>query len=543
MDFEHSNRELTMRGRIHVIGLMTFGLTISGCTDLTGNQSLPAGTADPASYATAAGARGMRNAAIAQFEAALPSFIRATGLLTDEFVDLRTDVSTGVLLTGTAVEDPLDERILTAPTASQQGGGPGSDGGAKDAYNNLQSVREFANQAIGALAAYDTASSDTVSVRVMRGELYAIEGYAEIMLADLFCSGVPLSTLDFNQDYTLRPGSRTAEIYHDAIAKFDTALMLAVGVDSVTHLAQVGRGRAWLDLGQYDSAAIAVQNVPVSFHYQTVSHWSGLLDIGDGQVSGTSIWETPGATVADREGLNGLPFRSSADPRSAVTSWDYSYVNTHFVRYFPQKYQSGFTGNLASPIVVADGVEAQLIRAEAALQQGNAGSWLTILNTLRTSGTIDSVTWIDTVGITPPVYGDSGRLVSQREDTVYNGTHTQITQIYVIETYLRPFWGPGSGGVGGLYPIRDPGDPVAQIDTLFTERAMWLFATGHRQGDLRRLLRQYGNYSAFLDQSQVYPIGPYTAPGKGVYGSDVTVPLPAAEYANPLFHGCLNRDA
>ena len=31
-------------------------------------------------------------------------------------------------------------------------------------------------------------------VRAYRGELYALEGYAEVLLADLFCSGVPLNT-------------------------------------------------------------------------------------------------------------------------------------------------------------------------------------------------------------------------------------------------------------------------------------------------------------------------------------------------------------
>ena len=67
--------------------------------------------------------------------------------------------------------------------------------------------------------------------------------------------------------------------------------------------------------------------------------------------------------------------------------------------------------------------------------------------------------------------------------------------------------------------------------------------TGHRQGDLRRLLRQYGQPYGFGQDYQVYPTGQYLAPGTGLYGSDVTAPIPTTEYANHLFHGCLSRGA
>jgi len=43
-----------------------------------------------------------------------------------------------------------------------------------------------------------------------------------------------------------------------------------------------------------------------------------------------------------------------------------------------------------------------------------------------------------------------------------------------------------------------------QIDVMFRERAFWLYGTGTRLGDLRRLIRQYNR-----DQSIVFPIGPY----------------------------------
>ena len=44
----------------------------------------------------------------------------------------------------------------------------------------------------------------------------------------------------------------------------------------------------------------------------------------------------------------------------------------------------------------------------------------------------------------------------------------------------------------GLDNLGTPGNQDAAIDLLFSERAFWMFATGHRLGDMRRLIRQYG---------------------------------------------------
>jgi hypothetical protein len=129
-------------------------------------------------------------------------------------------------------------------------------------------------------------------------------------------------------------------------------------------------------------------------------------------------------------------------------------------------------------VVLASGVEARLIEAEADLN-GAATDWLTILNDLRAS--------------------------------------------------------EGLGGLG------DPGTQAGRVSLLFEERARWLFATAHRLGDLRRLVRQYGRV-----QSDVFPTGNYFR--GGVYGSNVNFPIPVEELQNPELAGvtggaCLNRDA
>jgi len=88
--------------------------------------------------------------------------------------------------------------------------------------------------------------------------------------------------------------------------------------------------------------------------------------------------------------------------------------------------------------------------------------------------------------------------------------------------------------------LADPGSDSARVRLTFQERAYWMFLTGHRQGDLRRLLRQYSKY--YPNQNLVYPTGLYTAPGTGEYGSDVTAPIAVSENVNPQFHGCIDRN-
>ncbi len=70
----------------------------------------------------------------------------------------------------------------------------------------------------------------------------------------------------------------------------------------------------------------------------------------------------------------------------------------------------------------------------------------------------------------------------------------------------------------GLDPLATPGNVDDAVDQLFAERAFWLFATGHRLGDMRRLIRQYGR-----DPETVFPTGDWFKGGL-TYGTDVNLP-------------------
>jgi hypothetical protein len=68
---------------------------------------------------------------------------------------------------------------------------------------------------------------------------------------------------------------------------------------------------------------------------------------------------------------------------------------------------------------------------------------------------------------------------------------------------------------------------------LFRERAFWLYATGHRLSDMRRLIRQYGRRAS---EGQYFK--------GGTYGDDVNFPIPQTELNNPLAsEGCIDRNA
>jgi hypothetical protein len=452
--------------------LLALVVALGACSDLL-NPPLPAGTQDPSTFNNEAGAISRYNTAVADAWEALVFFGRVSGTISDELHVAETPQ-------GGVVGDPFDERILTELTTSSVHSGAADS--VSRIYSILQRSRGSDQEALGALAKY-APNKPTA----LRSELYAYLAFDEMALADLFCSGIPLSTLDFGGDFTYKAGSPTADVYQHAIALLDTARTLGADDPSLVNLAAVGTGRALLSLGQYSDAAQAVANVPVDFRYEHLIHWQGSVL----QIDGIAPLLAH-VTVGNNEGQNGLDFLTSNDPRTL----------SHQTGTTPTTGQAIFTPDAyvgITPYVLAGGVEARLIEAEAALQAGD-GSWLTKLNTLRTDSTFD--------------------------------THPDEQNPAVTDTV----WHMGTGGMAGLAPLTDPGSADARVDLLFHERAFWLYITGHRQGDLRRLLRQYHRR-----QQDVYPTGFYQG-GLSAFGSDVTAPIPPQERLNPLFTGCINRD-
>ena len=325
-----------------------------------------------------------------------------------------------------------------------------------------------------------------------RAEALNLAGFAYILFGENYCSGVPFSTLNDDESITYGAPQTTQEVFEIAIAKFDTAITVATAVGEngtrFVNAARIGRGRALLDLARYADAAAAVAGVPVDYKFE-LQH----SDNSARQNNGVWALSINGGRwgVADREGVNGLPFRSDQDVR--VASRPRSSNNGNGFDGGPmfeaRKYAARNT-----PVILADGVEAELIKAEAQLQAGDGAGMLATLNALRANAAVMAA----------------------------------------------------RGYTGTLAPLTDPGTAAGHQDLLFRERAYWLFLTAHRLGDMRRLIRQYGR-----DSESVFPTGPYSSNGRtSIYGADTSFPIPIEELNNPEvpsdnppnLKGCLSRD-
>jgi hypothetical protein len=329
------------------------------------------------------------------------------------------------------------------------------------AFNRLQSARRQLDAAAAAVGRVATASD------ARRTELRSLEAYTYILLADGFCGAVPISSAPGGVPGEAGAPLTTAQLYEAALARFDSAL----AVTPSYNLARVGRGRALLGLGRFADAATAVVGVPRDFAY-IVNHSANSTR----QQNAIFALQSNGRySVSDREGTNGLPYRSANDPR---VLWDT--LGTPFstgVPFFRNRLHHSF----ATGVPLASGVEARLIVAEAALRNGATQTALDTLNTLRANvGALMAARW-------------QGYPASSR----------------VTRTTLEPL-------------------TTVSTDVLFSERGFWLYTTGHRQGDLRRLIRQYNR-----SQNQVFPVGVNIR--GNTFGADVAFPIPFDEINNANF--------
>jgi starch-binding outer membrane protein, SusD/RagB family len=404
--------------------------------------------------------------------------------------------------------DAADKRILQPPVL----------GNISDAaFARLQQARFNARRAFGVVTQFSTAATASADA-VTKAQLRTIEGYVYTTLSEGWCGSIPFSKLPDTgaiNPNDIEPGDPigTRAMNDTAVVRFTEAL----ATNPNNRLASVGKARSLLNLGKFAEAAaeVTVAKVPTNYvflleHSQNTSAENnpiaslqqngryGVSDFEGGTVASGAAYRpdivVPTTTVAI--GAEGLGFRSAQDPRvpfekrnnaqgtcfsASVRCW----LNDNYPKF-------------DADVPLASGVEARLIEAEASLQAGTPAVMMTKLNELRANvGTL-------LLGLYP----------DQKQTFTTNGV------------------------TNSLAPLADPADPTtsaaAQFEArramLFRERAFWLYNTGHRQGDLRRLMR--APYS--LPMAQVWPTGPHFRGGN--YGTDVAYPLPVAEANNVKFN-------
>ena len=316
-------------------------------------------------------------------------------------------------------------------------------------------------------------------------EMYFVEAYTENLMGEDYCNGLVFSTIvDGKEQYGTQITDQAA--FAQALAHVDSGLALVTGSTTddvrVKNALAVLRGRILLNIGptRYAEAATSVAAVPTTFKYQELHALTATTN---------AIWSLNNNnrrySVSANEGTNGLNYATANDPRIPVCQGGDSTCKANGVTQASRDdLGKPFTVQLlwptaASSVTIVSGIEARMIEAEAAQAAGNPGGVITALNAARAT-------------------------------------------------------------MSGLAPLTDPGTDAARIDLIFRERAFWMFSTGHRLGDMRRLIRQYGR-----SPDAVFPIGPWHKGGN--YGPDINIPIPQAELNNPNLPAsgqtCLDRNA
>ncbi len=379
------------------------------------------------------------------------------GILTDELINARPG------------GDHLDQRAFNENTFPNR------------AWDNFSQAYTQLVRGRAALMAY-TADDAVRTTRV--GRLFGLSGLTLTIGGELFCNGVPLSNVnDIETEFTL---VNNAEMFERSLAQSDSSLATlsrSAGDLPYRYLARVAKARALVDLGRYADAAAIVGaggdgsgSEPVPTDFQLNAEYSATT-----LANGVYDWMVGTANFgpADKEGINGLDFRSADDPRVVVSKTSKNGQDGNTQVFMLQGYPTG-----GSPTRLVTGIEARLIEAEAALKAGNTDRYLSALNEARSNAGV------------------------------------------------RANW---SIPAGALPALTDPGSAAARVDLLFRERAFWLYLTTHRVGDLRRLVRQYERPS-----ETVWPTGAYFK--GGTYGTDMNITPSNAERNNPLYQGCTDRN-
>lgn len=345
------------------------------------------------------------------------------------------------------------------------------------ANRDLHRARLSAEQAVDLLEEYG-ASAPTWQV----AEMHFVQAYIVNLMAENYCSGLVFSTVGEDGEQFGEPLTTTAALER-ALGHAEDGLALitdATAEDTrVLNALQVTRGRILLNLDRPADAAAAVTGVPTSFHYDMLHSQT---------TNSNEIWALNNLSrrysVSSNEGTNGLDFATANDPRVPVCRGGDAACQTIGVTETgrddltePILVQMLWT-TAESPVTIVGGIEARMIEAEAQLRAGDAVAALATLNQARAT-------------------------------------------------------------MSGLAPLTDAGSPEARVDQVFRERAFWFFGRGHRVGDMRRLIRQYGRPA-----NTVFPTGTWHKGGN--YGTDVTLPIPFAEANNPNLQAgqlCLDRNA
>jgi hypothetical protein len=329
-----------------------------------------------------------------------------------------------------------------------------------------------------AAALFAALPDPTAAQRTMHAEVLNLGGFTYVLFAENYCSGVPHSTTQPDGTVSWGAPQNRQQLLERASRMFSEALALAQGLGSAA---------------QQNLARVGLART-LTIRAGSPARWQEALSIAQ-QVPLNFVYQIEHADDLPRQ-LNGTWSLSrsrraySVADRHGRNGLPFRGANDPRVT-FEEPPVSGIDARLAhfallkypaanAPVVLASGIETRLIIAEARLALGeNPAAVLQHVNEVRAAAGL------------PPL----------------------------------------PGGLSG----------EQLLNQIFLERAFSLFATSHRLGDLRRLVRpqEQGGYGRPV--AAVYPTGPYTRPQlpngdlrEGDFGDHVSLLVPV-DPDNPGF--------
>lgn len=332
------------------VGVTAALLAMGACRDITTLRQEDPSQLSAGTLFVPANATLLVNGAIGDFQCAYLRYIVASGLLDDE------------LIAAIVRTDNFDFDRRTLPTSGLYGTGDCTSIQIPGVYTPLSVARASADTI---LARLDEWTDDEVPNRTaLIGKAAAYAGYSLVLLGEGMCSAA----------INVGPELTPAQLFAEAETRFDRAIDAAGAAGDATtlHLAQLGRARTRLDLGNPAAAAADAAEVPDGFLVAVNT------DATDQRRQNLVYVHTVlNAFSSVDPSFRNVTWGGTPDPRVAATNTGNLGTNGAEV-WFPNKYAT-----ITSPVPVAKWAEAQLIIAEADVAAGRAGDAVTIINELH----------------------------------------------------------------------------------------------------------------------------------------------------------------
>ncbi len=289
------------------------------------------------------------NGAISDFDCAWDTYVGATNVLSDEFIQS----------SGNLIERQWADRQITADNTNFAQGTCESGYGL---YTPLQTARFQAEDIFNRLDGFTEAQ---VPKKIsLEATMKAYEAFSMIAFGEGFCQAA------FDGGPLLQP----ADVLQLAETTFTDAITLAQqsGTNDILLLAYGGRARVRLDLGDFSGAIADAQHIPEGFEYLSTRSSSDVRrwNIHYYLVNGPQ-WRHASVAPAFRS----LAWKGMADPRVVVTFGNANGFDGVTPWYYHNK-----TPGIDSPNRLVSYAEAQLIIAEAAARSGDLATARQIIN-------------------------------------------------------------------------------------------------------------------------------------------------------------------